>query len=134
LCTLLCGFYLCFLGLDYCCLQVNRSFGLEARHHFKAIYIIWFMCVWTTIIFIGIKMVAHDKGYIICKGWWLKYQHTFCNIIFGGYLCPLALCETLRKVVFGPCDVKSLLVCNQWHQVVCWHERNVLERCTSHLT
>ncbi len=123
-----------FLGFDYCCLQVNRSFGLEVRHHFKAIYIIWFMCVWTTIIFIGIKMVARDKGCIICKGWWLKFQQSFCNIIFRGYLCPLAPCETLPKVVFGPFDVKSLLVCNQWHQVVCWHESDVLKRFTSHLT
>jgi hypothetical protein len=123
-----------FLGLDYCCLQKSRYFGLEVKHHFKAIYIIWFICVWTIIILVGIKMVACDKGYITCKGWWLKFQHTFCNSIFGSYLCPLAPCETFRKVVFGPCDVKSWLVCNQWHQVVCWHERNVLEGCICHLT
>ncbi len=61
--------FMFFLGLCYCCLQGRRYFGLEMRHHFKPIYIIWFMCVcvcvWTTIIFIGIKMVAHDKGYIM---------------------------------------------------------------------
>jgi len=101
--------FMFFLGLDYCCLQMSRYFGLEVKHHFKAIYIIWFMCVWTRIIFIGIKMVAHDKGYITCKEWWLKFQHSFCNIIFDGYLCPLAHCETFCKVVFGPCDFKKFV-------------------------
>jgi hypothetical protein len=129
LCTLLCGFCLCFFWVWLIVDLLVWRWGTILKK-----FILFDLCVWITIIVVGIKMVAHDKGYIICKGWWLNFQQTFCNIIFGGYLCPLAPCETLRKVVFGPCDVKSLLVCNQWHRVVCWHEKNVFEGCISHLT
>jgi hypothetical protein len=39
----------------------NRG-RFEGEAPFRVIYIIWFMCAWTTIV-IGIDMVVHDKAF-----------------------------------------------------------------------
>jgi hypothetical protein len=89
------------LGLDYCCLQVSRYFGLEVKHHFKAIYIIWFMCVWTTIIFIGTKMVARDKGYIICKDDGSNFNTLFVTLSLVVTCASLHLVKPFARWCFG---------------------------------